>query len=177
VCLRHEEEACILKTKLPIIAYAENKWLIMFLRTFGRRRPPTGPLVLRLLRASLAGTRQRGYQRGPLVLPLPRAGIEEPGKEEAFVECHGDTRQSPSLSLGVVTTTFLYRELGGTWQSRCRVPDKRTQQRSRYRCTVRWDFFVECHTRQTVCRVFLRLKHSAKQLCSVVMVTITKTLN
>jgi hypothetical protein len=29
--------------KLPIIAYAENKWLIMFLRTFRRGRPPTGP--------------------------------------------------------------------------------------------------------------------------------------
>jgi hypothetical protein len=41
VCLCHEEEACILQTKLPVIAYAENKWLIMFLRTFGRRRPPT----------------------------------------------------------------------------------------------------------------------------------------
>jgi hypothetical protein len=40
-CLHHEEEACILKTKLPVMAYAENKWLIMFLRTFGRRRPPT----------------------------------------------------------------------------------------------------------------------------------------
>jgi hypothetical protein len=41
VCLRHEEEACILKMKLPVIAYAENKWLIIFLRTFGRRRLPT----------------------------------------------------------------------------------------------------------------------------------------
>jgi hypothetical protein len=41
VCLRHEEEAHILKTKLPVIAYAKIKWLIMFLRTFGRRRPPT----------------------------------------------------------------------------------------------------------------------------------------
>jgi hypothetical protein len=30
-----------MKTKLPVIAYAENKWLIMFLRTFGRGRPPT----------------------------------------------------------------------------------------------------------------------------------------
>jgi hypothetical protein len=40
VCLRHEEEACILKSKLPVIAYAESKWLIMFLKTFGRRRPP-----------------------------------------------------------------------------------------------------------------------------------------
>jgi hypothetical protein len=47
VCLRHEEEACILKTKLPVKAYAESKWLIMFLRTFGRRRPPTIDEVLR----------------------------------------------------------------------------------------------------------------------------------
>jgi hypothetical protein len=41
VCLRHKVETCILKTKFSVIAYAENKWLIMFLRTFGRRRPPT----------------------------------------------------------------------------------------------------------------------------------------
>jgi hypothetical protein len=41
VCLHHKEEAYILKTKLPVIAYVENKWLIMFLRTFERRRPPT----------------------------------------------------------------------------------------------------------------------------------------
>jgi hypothetical protein len=46
VCLHHEEEACILKTKLPVIAYAENKWLIMFLRTFGRRRPPIVALTV-----------------------------------------------------------------------------------------------------------------------------------
>jgi hypothetical protein len=38
--LRHEEEACIPKTKLPVIAYAESKWLNTFLRIFGRRRPP-----------------------------------------------------------------------------------------------------------------------------------------
>jgi hypothetical protein len=41
VCFRHKGEACILKTKFPVITYAKNKWLIMFLRTFGRRRPPT----------------------------------------------------------------------------------------------------------------------------------------
>jgi hypothetical protein len=41
MCLHHEEEACIRKMKPPIIAYAESKWLIMFLRTFRRRRPPT----------------------------------------------------------------------------------------------------------------------------------------
>jgi hypothetical protein len=40
VCLHHKGEACILKTKFPVIAYSENKWLIMFLRTFGTRRPP-----------------------------------------------------------------------------------------------------------------------------------------
>jgi hypothetical protein len=41
VCLHQKGEACILETKFPVIAYAENKWLIMFLRTFERRRPPT----------------------------------------------------------------------------------------------------------------------------------------
>jgi hypothetical protein len=41
VCLRHKGEACILQTKFPVITYAENKWLIMFLRNFGRRRPPS----------------------------------------------------------------------------------------------------------------------------------------
>jgi hypothetical protein len=39
--LRHKKEAYLVQTKLPVIAYAKNKWLIMFLRTFGRRRPPT----------------------------------------------------------------------------------------------------------------------------------------
>jgi hypothetical protein len=45
VCLRHEEDVCILKTKLPVIAYAKSKWLIMFLRTFGRRKPPTSSIT------------------------------------------------------------------------------------------------------------------------------------
>jgi hypothetical protein len=39
--LRHKKEAYLLNMKLPVIAYAKNKWLIIFLRTFGRRRPPT----------------------------------------------------------------------------------------------------------------------------------------
>jgi hypothetical protein len=39
VYLRHEEKICILKTNLPVIAYVENIWLIMFLRTFERGRP------------------------------------------------------------------------------------------------------------------------------------------
>jgi hypothetical protein len=43
VCLHHEEKTYILKTKLPVIAYAENNWLIMFLITFERGRSPTTP--------------------------------------------------------------------------------------------------------------------------------------
>jgi hypothetical protein len=34
------KKTCILTTKLPVIAYAENNWLIIFLRIFGRGRPP-----------------------------------------------------------------------------------------------------------------------------------------
>jgi hypothetical protein len=39
--LRHKKEAYLFETKLPIIVYARNNWLIMFLRTFERRRPLT----------------------------------------------------------------------------------------------------------------------------------------
>ena len=46
VCLYHKEKTSILKTKLHLIAYAENKWLIMFLRTFGRERPLTQTLPM-----------------------------------------------------------------------------------------------------------------------------------
>jgi hypothetical protein len=50
LCLRHKEEDYLLKVKLPIIAYGEKKWLIMFLRTFRRRRPPTGPELVKKMR-------------------------------------------------------------------------------------------------------------------------------
>jgi hypothetical protein len=46
------------------------------------------------------------------------------GKEEAFAECHGGTQQSLNRHLAP-TTTFIYRELGGTRQSLCRVPVKK----------------------------------------------------
>jgi hypothetical protein len=46
VYLHHEKKTCILKTKLPVIAYVENKWLIMFLRTFGSGMPPTLGMLL-----------------------------------------------------------------------------------------------------------------------------------
>jgi hypothetical protein len=39
--LRHKKEAYLLETKLLVIVHAKNKWLIMFFRTFERRRPPT----------------------------------------------------------------------------------------------------------------------------------------
>ena len=40
LCILHcKKEVYLLETKLPVIAYAKSKWLIMFLRTFGRGRP------------------------------------------------------------------------------------------------------------------------------------------
>jgi hypothetical protein len=56
-------EACILKTKFPVIAYAENKWLIMFLRTFGRRRPPTAS---KSTVTTTTSTKARGLRRSTL---------------------------------------------------------------------------------------------------------------
>lgn len=46
VCLHHEWKTFILKTKLPIIAYTESKWLCIFLRTFERERPLTHNITL-----------------------------------------------------------------------------------------------------------------------------------
>jgi hypothetical protein len=40
VCLHHEEKTCILKTKLTVIAYAENKWK--------RKAPNSGHRIIRL---------------------------------------------------------------------------------------------------------------------------------
>jgi hypothetical protein len=42
----------ILKTKLPIVAHTESKWLIMFLRTFGRGRPTNRNVCLKHKAAS-----------------------------------------------------------------------------------------------------------------------------
>jgi hypothetical protein len=113
------------------------------------------------------------------------------GKDEAFGECllvhsakeptKGPTRcffaegrynrHSPnalSPSPGAVTTTFLCRELGGTRQSLCRVPDKEVvvdvqfSETSLPSVTLGKDF-AECFPGFFECFI-----HSAKQLCPVV---------
>jgi hypothetical protein len=44
VCLCHKEEAYILKTKLRVIAYVENKWLIMFFEDLRKEKAPNKKL-------------------------------------------------------------------------------------------------------------------------------------
>jgi hypothetical protein len=61
VYLHHKGEACILKTKFLVTAYAKNKWLIMFLRAFGRRRPPTSVMLFVHLSDSSAKLRCVSY--------------------------------------------------------------------------------------------------------------------
>jgi hypothetical protein len=105
-------------------------------------------------------TRQRGSLPSVKTIALGK----EPRPEHRyrfFAECNAcDTRQrgtlcrvllgrhsakTPSPSPVAVTDTFLYRVLPGT------------RQRRLYRCIVCRAFFVECHTRQSLCRVFFRL--------------------
>jgi hypothetical protein len=63
--LRHKKEVYLLETKLPVTAYAKNKWLIMFLRTFRRRRPPT--VAPRSINLFLCNKFRLRRERRPLV--------------------------------------------------------------------------------------------------------------
>jgi hypothetical protein len=91
--------------------------------------------------------------------PLPSASRQTLGKEIPFLSSVTKyTRQRRRLRhSGAVTAAFLCRVLPGTWQSLCRVLEKRTRQRRLCRCTVRRALFAECDTRQSLCRVFSRL--------------------
>jgi hypothetical protein len=62
--LRHKKEAYLLETKLPIIAYAKNKWFIMFLRTFGMKRPLT--VASRSINLFLCNKFRLRHERRPL---------------------------------------------------------------------------------------------------------------
>jgi hypothetical protein len=64
VRLHHEGKTSILKTKLPVIAYTESKWLIMFLRTFGRGRPLT--VAPRSINLFLSNKFRLRHERRPL---------------------------------------------------------------------------------------------------------------
>jgi hypothetical protein len=79
--LRHKKEAYLLKTKLPVISYAENKWLIMFLMIFGRRRPPT--VAPRSINLFLCNKFKLRRERRPLA--------EGPKKHLPFARIANDT--------------------------------------------------------------------------------------
>jgi hypothetical protein len=102
------------------------------------------------------------------------------GKEGGFAECcQEDTRQrylrcrvSP-LTLGKAAVSVTRRRNSrfslpsATWHSAnifAECPTKSTRQRSLCRCTVCRAFFAECHTRQSLCRVFLRLRRVLQAL-------------
>jgi hypothetical protein len=40
VCFHHKGDACVLETKFPVIAYAENEWLIMFFEGLRKEKAP-----------------------------------------------------------------------------------------------------------------------------------------
>jgi hypothetical protein len=105
---------------------------------------------------------------------LCRVPLGTLGKAAFFAECcQEDTRHrylrcrvSP-LTLGKAVVSVTRRRNGrfslpsAPWHSAkkfAECPRKSTRQRSLCRCTVRRAFFVECYTRQSLCRVFLRLR-------------------
>jgi hypothetical protein len=97
-----------------------------------------------------------------------------------FVECClEDTRQRYLLcrvsqgTLGKAAVSVTRRRNGrfslpsARWHSAKRFaecPRKSTRQRRLCRCTVCRAFFAECYTRQSLCRVFLRLRRVLQAL-------------
>jgi DNA-directed RNA polymerase subunit RPC12/RpoP len=88
------------------------------------------------------------------------------GKEWAFVECHsvGTRHRLRRRQLAPWQWLFFaeYRVTLGKVFAEC--PIKNNRQRSRCRCTVHRALFVECHTRQSLRRVFFRLCRVFKSL-------------
>jgi hypothetical protein len=81
----------ILKMKLPVISYTESKWLIMFLRTFGRGRPPT--VAPRSINLFLCNKFRLWHERRPLV--------EGPKKHHPFARIanHSEPWDPPNLKV------------------------------------------------------------------------------
>jgi hypothetical protein len=82
-----------------------------------------------------------------------------------FVECHLEY-SAKATSPGTVTTAFLCRVPAGTRQSLYRVSDKKYSAKKPLPMYCSLSSLAECHTRQSVCRVFS--KHSAKSSIPVV---------
>jgi hypothetical protein len=91
----------------------------------------------------------------PLTDSLSSAGRQTLDKGVTFVECHlRHSTNTPSPSLGTVTAAFLCRVLPSTWQSLCRVPEKKY--------SAKKALPMHC-VPSPLCRV----RHSAKTLPSV----------
>jgi hypothetical protein len=113
---------------------------------------------------------------GPsLVGSLPSAAWTTLGKDNFFVECHqGHSAKPPSPSHGAVTAAFLCRVLPGTWQRG--LPSAREKALGKegfadalfaepsLPSVTLGKAFAECHTRQSLCRVFLRFRRVLQAL-------------
>jgi hypothetical protein len=117
---------------------------------------------------------------GPLWQALCRVSQLAHGKDGLFAECClEDTRQryllcrvSPgTLGKAAVSVTRRRNDRfslpSALWHSAKRFaecPRKSTRQRSLCRCSLCRVFFAECDTRQSLCRVFLRLRRVIQAL-------------
>jgi hypothetical protein len=106
---------------------------------------------------SLSLTLTRSRRRCPRSPPTPRPPSPPATRAPSALRTRARARRAlaappPSPSPGAVTAAFLCRVLSGT------------RQRRLCRCTVCRAFFAECHTRQSLCRVFLRLRRELQAL-------------
>jgi hypothetical protein len=84
----------------------------------------------------------------------PSASWKTLGKDDFFAECHqGHSAKPPSSSPSAVTTAFLCRVLSGTRQRGLPSDREKALGKEGFADVL----FAECHTRQSLCRVFLRL--------------------
>jgi hypothetical protein len=97
---------------------------------------------------------------------LPSAAWKTLGKDNIFAECHqGHSAKPPSLSPGVVTAAFLCRVLSGTRQRGLPSAREKALDKECFADALFAEpFFAECHTRQSLCRVFLRLRRVLRSL-------------
>jgi hypothetical protein len=110
VCLHHKEKACIWRTKLPVIAYAENNWLIIFLRTFERGRPPiVAPRNINLFLCNKFRLRRerRPLAEGPKK-HLPFARIANLSESRDPPRCRSGGKLSRSIAEVASLLTFRY---------------------------------------------------------------------
>jgi hypothetical protein len=88
----------------------------------------------------------------------------------------GNSAQAPSPLPVALTVTFLYRVPGDTWQSLCRVPDRKYSTKKPLPMYSSPNFLAECHTRKAFAECFPRFtecfRYSTKKLFPVVGVAL-----